>query len=97
MAETVRIPLDEMPDRLRSIFERVLRDKEVVVVDAGEDGVVTLTSGEPQDARALPPGKSEEDYQAFLESFGSWEDVDTDQLLRDIRASRKISRSPVDL
>ena len=97
MAETIRIPLDEMPDRLRSIFERVLRDKEVVVVDVGEDGVVTLTSGEPEEEHSLPPGKTEEDYRAFLDSFGGWKDVDTDQLLRDIRASREISRSPVDL
>lgn len=92
MAEIVYIPLDEMPDRLRSVFERVLRDKEIVVVDAGEEGVVTLTFGSPEggDLR-LPPGKTEEDYRAFLDSFGGWKDVDTDQLVRDIRSSRVTS------
>jgi hypothetical protein len=97
VAETVRIPFEEFSNHLQTIFDRVLRDKQTVVVDAGEEGVVTLTSGEPEKERLLPPGKTEEDYQAFLDSFGSWENVDTDRLMRDIRSSRQISRASIDL
>ena len=97
VAETVRIPLTEMPKRFRLIFERVLRDKQTIMIDAGEEGVVTLSSGDLNDLPSLPPDKTEDDYQAFLDSFGSWADVDTDQLLRDIRASRAKSRLPIDL
>ena len=93
MAETVRIPLDEMPDQLRSILEQALRDKQTIVIDVDEDGFLTLKSGGSEEELELPPGKTEEDYRAFLDSFGSWEDVDTGQLLRDIRESRDKSRS----
>ena len=78
-----------MPERLRLIFERVLHDKQTIIIDVGEDGIVTLRADESEEGLELPPGKSEEDYRAFLDSFGAWEDVDTDQLLRDIRASRE--------
>ncbi len=42
--------------------------------------------------------KSKKDYEAFLASAGSWKDVDTDKLIKDIYESRKISsRPPVQL
>lgn len=97
MAETVRIPLEEFSRHPRTILLRVVREGQVVIVDAGNEGVITLRSGEPDDVPELPAGKTEDDYRAFLDSFGSWREVDTERLLDDIRASRSISRSPVDL
>jgi hypothetical protein len=39
-------------------------------------------------------GKTKDDYDAFFSAFGSWKDVDTDNLLRNISATRKRSNHP---
>jgi hypothetical protein len=88
VADAIRIPFEESSSHVRAIYLRVVREGQVIVVDAGEEGGITLQPGEPEDAPVLPAGKTEAEYQAFLASLGSWRDVDTDRLLPDIRAGR---------
>jgi hypothetical protein len=38
--------------------------------------------------------KTKADYEAFFSAFGSWKDVDTDRLLKNIYATRKRSNRP---
>ncbi len=40
------------------------------------------------------PAKTKADYEAFFSAFGSWKDVDTDALLKNISATRKRSNRP---
>ncbi len=48
--------------------------------------------------RKRAKSKTKKDFEAFLASAGSWKDVDTDKLIKDIYESRKISsRLPVQL
>jgi hypothetical protein len=77
-----RISLDEFSSNLVRIFERVISKGESVVIERGEGELVTL-SPFPSSAP-----KTEEDWEAFRSAAGSWSDVDTDALKKDIYESR---------
>ncbi|MBI2862933.1 MAG: hypothetical protein HYX94_00020 [Chloroflexi bacterium] len=57
-----------------------------------------LMPAKPPSRRRTKRTKTKEDYEAFLSSAGSWKDVDTDKLIADIYADRRISdRPPVEI
>jgi hypothetical protein len=96
MAETLnRISFDEFSANLTRIFE--------LVIDAGEEIIVETGAGALVAIKPIPRTKSSRrrvtkaDDEAFLSSAGGWADVDIDAFLRDIYASRRSSRSPVEL
>jgi len=89
------ISFDEFSHNLRSIFERVARGKETVVVenDAGE--LVVLEPASAATERKGKRKKTEADREAFLSSLGGWAGlVDGDKLLENIYESRRISTKP---
>lgn len=98
MAGDRHIPFEEFAADLDQIIDRIVRTREVVVVETEAHDVVTIRPGLPVESEAnLPPQKTEEDYQAFLAAAGSWKDVDTDRLIADIYESRESSRPPVEM
>lgn len=98
MSNEWRIPYDEFATHLDEIIERIVRTRETVVVEAGEDVLITIQSTDDgQFMTDRGSTKTREDLDAFLASAGSWKDVDTDQLIENIYAGRKSSRPPVDL
>ncbi len=90
--ELTRIPFNEFAANLSRVFDRVVKDKETVMVEKEGRGLAILkpVSSGPRRRRH----KSSAAYKAFLAAAGSWKDVDTDQLIADIYASRRISSRP---
>ncbi len=90
------IPFDEFSHNLRSIFERVARGKETVVVEKEAGELVVLKPAPTRKVReAGKRKKTEADRKAFLSSAGGWTGlVDGDKLLENIYESRRISTKP---
>lgn len=87
------IEIGNMPDLVR-IVEEVRKSNMPHVLSRRKKPLAVLRplNGKRKGA------KTKKDYEAFLASAGSWKDVDTDKLIRDIGESRKISsRPPVEL
>lgn len=84
------IPLDEFSKNLIRIFDRILANQETVVVENNSGQLIAVSPAPPPQLRP----KSEEDLAAFRSAAGSWSDVDTDTLLANIYASRKLSSRP---
>lgn len=99
MVKEWRIPFEEFAAHIDQIIARVVDNRETIVIETEDDGVLTLQAGEPAEAAGHPEQtKSNEDYEAFLASAGSWSDLDADAFLEDIYASRDhASRPPVEL
>jgi hypothetical protein len=96
MAETLnRISFDEFSANLHRIFDRVIGTGEEIVVETGAGALVALKPITRSRLRRRRVTKA--DDEAFLSSAGGWADVDTDAFLRDIYASRRSSRPPVEL
>jgi hypothetical protein len=94
--ETETIEISEMPDVLR-LVERVQKGRTARVLSRKDKPVAILRpiGGE---RKRTKKAISKKNYDAFLDSAGSWKDVDTDTLVKDIYNSRKISsRPPVEL
>src|SRR5438093_12672380 len=92
-------PLDvESVPELARIVEEGRAGGQPRVLRRGKQDVAVLTPLRLRTARRDRRDKSEEDYQAFLSSAGSWKDEDIDALIRNIYESRRRSfRPPVDL
>ena len=86
------ISFDEFAANLSAVFERVVCDQEVVVVE--RDGTAVLLQPAPEAAPRQRRAKSKADYEAFLSSFGAWKDVDTDKLIKEIYEQRKRCTRP---
>ena len=94
--ELTRIPFSEFAANLSRVFDRVVKDKEAVMVEKEGRGLAILKPVAPGPRRRRR--KSSAAYEAFLSLAGSWKDVDTDKLIADIYASRRMSSRPaVDL
>jgi hypothetical protein len=66
----------------------------VVEKENGERAVVKAL----RSTRRRRREKTEADYEAFRSAAGGWKDVDTDKLIEDVYADRRISdRPPVEL
>ena len=93
MAKTLRtIEIGNMPDLVR-IVEEVRKSNTPRVLSRRRKPLAVLRPLETKRKRAKGT-KTKKDYEAFLASAGSWKDVDTDTLVRDIYESRKISSRP---
>ncbi len=90
--ELTRIPFNEFAANLSRVFDRVVKDKETVMVEKEGRGLAILKPASSGSRRRRR--KSSAAYKAFLAAAGSWKDVDTDQLIANIYASRSISSRP---
>lgn len=91
-----RIPFEEFSDNLVRIFERVVHDRETLLIESAEGELVELKP--VPSAKRGRRVKTEADYEAFLASLGGWKDVDVEAFLKDNEESRRIStRPPVEL
>jgi hypothetical protein len=82
-----------VPD-LAEVAEEVHRTRQPRVIRrADEDLAVLVPAKKPATRRALLK-KSPEDMAAFWSAFGSWKDVDTEQLKAANAESRRISTKP---
>ncbi|HEY7062822.1 MAG TPA: hypothetical protein VII06_15200 [Chloroflexota bacterium] len=93
-AETTYV--DASGDPVLSRLVQEVRDtNQARIIRLGNEDVAIIAP-----IRRRPKGRtlSEADRQAFLDSLGGWKDVDTDRLLDDIYAARRVSdRPPVEL
>ena len=92
MAREIR-PFDvgNMPELLR-IAEEVKSSGEPRVL-RNDDEVLAMVVPVPTRRRSASRKLSAADRKAFLSSAGGWKDVDTDRLLKDIYASRRLNDS----
>ena len=92
MGKPEHITFDEFAANLSAVFERVVCDQEVVVVE--RNGV----AAEFRPAEAAAPRQRQADREAFLSTFGAWEDVDTEKFIKENYEQRNRSiRPPVEL
>ena len=99
MAHEIRpIDVSSSPELLR-IAEEVGASGEARLLRRDDkDLAVVVPVSAPAKPRKVGRKLSDEDRKAFLSAAGGWKDVDTDKLLEDIYASRRVSdRPPVDL
>ncbi|MBI3913581.1 MAG: hypothetical protein HY327_05275 [Chloroflexi bacterium] len=90
------IEISKIPELLRIVNE-VRKSRTPRVLSRRKEPVAILRPINGSAKRAKRT-KSKKDFEAFLASAGSWKDVDTDKLIKDIYESRKISsRPPVEL
>lgn len=90
------IPYDEFSSNLAHVVEWVIRKKRAVMVEtkAGDRVVVRPVELPTPWSRA----KTGADFEAFRSAAGSWSDVDTEHLLKELYESRAASsRPPVEL
>jgi hypothetical protein len=91
------LDITDNPDLLR-IAEEVRRSKTPRVLRAGDEDVAVVMPVADRTERRRKRAKTEADYQAFLDSAGSWADVDVDEFRRYIRERRDTGdRPPVEL
>jgi hypothetical protein len=82
-----------VPD-IAELAEEVHRTRQPRVIRrAGEDLAVLAPVKKAAKRRALPK-KSPEDMEAFWSAFGSWKDMDTEQIKAANAQSRRISTKP---
>jgi hypothetical protein len=87
-----RIPFDEFSNNVEDVFDRILRDNEIVEVERHAGEIIVL---QPAQVKAkLSKGKTAADHEAFLSSFGGWSDVDVDTFLNNIYESRRMLPKP---
>jgi hypothetical protein len=94
--ERTHISFEEFTDNLAHIFERVVHDREAVLVEGKNGELVEVKPATPATARRRL--KTRADYEAFLASAGGWAEVDVDTFLKENEESRRLStRPPVEL
>ncbi len=93
--ELKTIEISNMPEVLR-IVDEVRKSKTPRILSRRRKALAVLRPLE--DKRKRAKSKAKKKFEAFLASAGSWKDVDTDKLIKDIYESRKISfRPPIQL
>lgn len=93
MAEASKaIPFEEFSDHLAQFFERVIHEHETVLVESDTGDLVEVRH--ISYIRSRRREKTEEDYESFLATAGSWSDVDVDTFLKDNEESRRLSTRP---
>jgi hypothetical protein len=91
--ESKHIDVTHIPELLR-LAEEVHASREPRVLTRDREELAVLR---PVKRRRAQAAKTQADYDAFISSFGSWRDVDTEALKREIREARGSSRPPVEL
>jgi hypothetical protein len=92
--DATRITFDELARDVTRVLDRVVRDRETVVVERGGSDVAVIRPAAAGRRRGRrPPTRA--DLEAFLATAGGWRElVDTEQLKADIAASRRLSSRP---
>lgn len=91
------IDISNMPELLR-LVEEVRETEEPRVLRRDSEDVAILMPTKPSSKRKSKAAKTKADYEAFRAAAGGWKDVDTEKLIEDIYADRRVSnRPPVDL
>ncbi len=84
--------------RLAELADEVSKTKRPQTVGINRDVVAVLKPAARRAVRRAGREPTVEDIAAFEAAAGGWEDVDTDQFLKDIYENRRIStRPPVEL
>src|SRR5438105_13125339 len=87
MSHPTPIDITNMPDLVK-IAEEVAATKTPRELKR-ENKTVAVIMPAPKDTAKKKRGKTEADYEAFKAAAGSWKDVDTDKLVKDISAARR--------
>lgn len=91
------IDISHNPEMLR-LAEEVRRSKTPRVLRADDEDVAVVMPVAEHPKRKATRAKTDADYQAFLDSAGTWSDVDIDEFKRYIRERRDAGdRPPVKL
>jgi hypothetical protein len=85
----IRIPFEEFATNPAGVFDRVVANRETIVVEKDNGSAAVLRPAPKRRRRSRTI--SDADWQAFLSSAGGWSDVDTDKLVKDIYESRNLS------
>lgn len=89
------VDISHVPELLR-IAEEVRASGEPRVLRRRGEDLAILTPPKPR--RKPTRARTSKDLDAFRSAAGGWKDVDTDRLLADIHADRRVSdRPPVEL
>ncbi len=92
--ELKRIDISGIPELL-NIAEEVKRSNESRVLRRdGEDMAILTPIKKTTHGGRRTVAKTKADYEAFRAAAGGWKDVDTDKLIEDIYADRRISNRP---
>ena len=93
---TNRPDLVAVAEEVRATGEpRLLRrNDEAVAIITPITSVRTRPPKAPAGQRLKPRKMTEADIEAFFAAAGSWADVDTDKLIEDIYAARRVERVP---
>jgi hypothetical protein len=88
--------IDASGDPSLSHLAREVRDSNRArIIKLGDEEVAVIS---PVRQRRTGRALTDADRQAFLASLGGWKDVDTDRLVKDIYAARRVgNRPPVEL
>ena len=91
------LDISHNPDLLR-LAEEVRRSNTPRVLRADNEDVAVVMPVADLPKKKGKRAKNDADYQAFLDSAGSWDDVDVDEFKRYIRERRDAgNRPPVEL
>ena len=91
--EVRRISIEALASNVEDTVKAVIRDRAAVVVET-EEGELAIIK--PMATRQQRPEVTEEDYQIFLSSAGSWKDiVDAEALKEGLAASRRLPARPL--
>jgi hypothetical protein len=82
------ITFQEFSSHPAEVFDSVLDGTEIIVQRGEGEAIVLMPSVLADEDAVL-----QEKIEAILEAAGSWADVDTDELLTQLRASRNLNRS----
>jgi hypothetical protein len=97
-AEPIPVDIDTMPDLVRLADEVRATDTPRLLRREGKDVALLVPAPKRRRRNRSEWKPSKEDLEAFYSSAGGWADMDTDKLVENIYADRRISdRPPVDL
>jgi hypothetical protein len=93
MTHPTPIDISKFPDLLR-IAEEVQTTKTAHILKRDSEPIALLTPVKTATKPRKRREKTKADYEAFRPAAGGWKEVDTDSLLRNIYATRKLSNQP---
>lgn len=93
MIHPTPIDITDMPDVVR-IAEEVEATKTPRELVRENKPVALITPVTEANKPRKQKAKTKADYEAFLSAAGSWKDVDTDRLIKDIYEQRRRSNKP---
>jgi hypothetical protein len=92
MSHPTPIDITTMPDLARIVAEVEATKKPREL--RRENRVVAVIAPAKRTPAKKKRGKTQADYEAFKSAAGGWKDIDTDELIENIYASRRRSNRP---